>query len=101
MKLSVVSCQLPVARRTPTRVLLLAELNNGPLKTSSLLKSLWDDFPRFFAEEMHHLSFAVKTHHAPCDLFCVFHGRGADNFFHLRDVRTVHAEYRQAQPQEE
>src|SRR4051794_16331633 len=56
------------------------------------LKSLGDDLPRLFAQEMHHLSFAVETHHATCDVPCVLHRGRADDLLDLRDVRAVHAE---------
>src|SRR5687768_4735591 len=52
-----------------------------------LSKSLGDDLSRFFAQEMHHLSFAVEAHDAARDLFRVLERRRADNLFDLRDVR--------------
>lgn len=39
------------------------------------LKNLWDDLPRFLAQEVHHLSFAFKTHDAPRHQAGMFHRR--------------------------
>src|SRR5688572_7525322 len=63
-----------------------------------LLKSLWDELPRLFAEIVHHLSFAVEAHHLARYFARVVHAGGADDLFDLRNVRAIHAERVQPEP---
>src|SRR5262245_36098052 len=74
---------------------------HSALSTRDSSKYLWDDLPRFFAQEVHHLSFAVETHHPAGDGSRMFRGCGADDLLHFRDVRSVHTEDVQAQPQQQ
>src|SRR5688500_15743760 len=44
------------------REALLRPVRTPTSGNSFVLKSLWDELPRLFAEEVHHLSFAVEAH---------------------------------------
>src|SRR5687768_11655382 len=80
--MSVVRNQLSVAGSTLAGDALLCANNgstdHGPLTNKRLdrsLKSFRDVLPRLFAQEVHHLSFAVEAHDLAGNLPRVFHGR--------------------------
>ncbi len=68
-------------------------LLNRDLPTPTFLDCLRIDLPRFFAQEVQYLSFAVEAHDASGYLPRVLERRQTNNFFNLADVRAVHREY--------
>src|SRR5580658_4052918 len=64
------------------------------------LQSLRINFSGFVAQVMHDLTLAVETHDSASHRPGMFHGSGSNNFFHLRDIGSVHAERRQTESQE-
>src|SRR6185437_5344792 len=67
----------------------------------SFLKRFGDDLARFFAQEVHHLSFTVETHHPPGNVPCMFNCSGADDLLHLRHIWGIQGEDVQLQPKQQ